>query len=79
VEVAGEGVVSVNSRRTRGESSASTERDSRAVFARFGVGKGMFRVLFPGERGVSFCCWLGFWGIGSRWVGLLESLDLKRF
>lgn len=39
------GVVSVNARRTRGESSASTERAREAVEARWGVGKGMLRVL----------------------------------
>jgi len=39
------GVVSVNARRTRGESSASTERAREAVEARWGVGKGMLSVL----------------------------------
>lgn len=32
-------------RRTRGESSASTESARRAVVARWGVGRGMWRVL----------------------------------
>jgi len=39
------GVVREKARRTRGESSASTERAREAVEARWGVGKGMFRVL----------------------------------
>jgi hypothetical protein len=38
-------VVKEKARRTRGESSASTERARRAVDARLGVGKGMDRVL----------------------------------
>lgn len=39
-------VVKENARRTRGESSASTERAHWAVRAREGLGKGMCRVLW---------------------------------
>lgn len=45
VDVEVEGIVKEKARRTRGESSASTERASCAVCARWGDGKGMVRVL----------------------------------
>lgn len=43
-------MVSEKARRTSGESSASTERESWAVWARCAVGKGMWRVLREEEE-----------------------------
>lgn len=47
--VEGEGAMREKVRRTRGESSVSTERAERAAEARRAVGRGMSRVL--GGRG----------------------------
>lgn len=68
-EVSGEGEMREKVRRTRGESSASTERAERAADARRGVGRGMSRVLLGGGR-------LGLWGLG-RGRGIEKEGNLQ--
>lgn len=69
-------MVSVKARRTSGESSVSTERESWAVWARCAVGKGMWRVLwrkgglvrvFRGEGRAEYTGYKGNLLVSSLW------------